>query len=563
MNENPEGTPNPLNPAPQVESDVTPGTGTEAVAEEPMVEETPVVEEPAVEEPAVEEPAEAEPISAEPVVEPELAVAPEPIVEPEPTTDPEPAAEPITEPEPTPRPVRPTRTNYSTVDPMMRATAASRPVEPTSAPAPIPTHYNDTFGVDESLLDDLRPGGVPTSAPVKDMPELVAKDSIVEPPKKSKGKKILTFFLVLIVLGGLGCGAAAVTMHFLNNNSSDRVEKAIEKLLSGDVPSVIGAQGTISVTNNSVANNESSALGSANIDLNGTFDLANDANMVNARANLDFGALKLSLVIDEAHSEVGDTFIKIRGLDGLKGDEIKSNDQGQTNCIGGGIMTNCTTTASDSVMDVYSQLFSAIDNRWILIPEGLDDTLSEFQIKTDDSVACMAEALGTVSDWGKELAQKMEKNQFIDYSTENLEISKKKNPLFRLTIDKTKLSSFVKSIENTEFIGNIEDCIGSREDEEDERYEEAEEVEEEEEGRDAKDVTSGIQAMLESLPTLYVEVDDNYNFTRLYFKTTSDGSTATVDVNLSYPGKFEYTEPEEYTDIDTIMSNLVTSLVTE
>ena len=538
MNENPEGTPNPLNPAPQVESDVTPGTGTEAVAEE--VEATPVVEEPEVvaEPEPVAEPAVAEP---EPVVAEPTIAEPEPVAEPEPITEPEPVAEPV------PRPVRPTRVNYSTVDPMMRAGAgaAARPVTPTpvAAPAtsPVKQPAHNTFGMDEGLIDDLRPE-MPTARPVEDMPELVAKDSIVEPPKKSKGKKILTFFLVLIILGGLGCGAAAVTMYFLNNNSSDRMEKAIEKLLSGDMPSVIGIQGTISTTNNSVADSGASALGSANIDLNGTFDFANGTNAVNARANLDFGALKLSLVIDETHSKEGDTFVKIRGLDGLKGG-TEDGEEGATNCIGGGDMTNCSSAASDSIMDIYSQLFSAIDNRWILLPESVEDTLGELQITTDNSTTCVVEALSTTPGWGKELAQKMEKNQFISYSTENLEISKKKNALFRLSIDKTKLSAFVKSIENTKLIGNLEGCAGD--------------------GEEEDSVVNGLQAMLESLPTLYVEVDDNYNFTRLYFKTTSDGSTTTVDVNLSYPGKFEYSEPEEYTDIDTIMSNLVTSLVTE
>jgi hypothetical protein len=285
-----------------------------------------------------------------------------------------------------------------------------------------------------------------------------------------------------------------------------------------------------------------SSVTSANIDLNGTFDLANSANSLNARANLDIAGNKMSVVFDETSSKDGDTYIKIRGLDGLKGGII---DEDETNCIDGGPDTNCTATTSDDTLglDIYGQLFGAIDNQWILLSGGVEDTLSDFQITADNSLACTVEAFTTTPGWAKEVAQKMEKNQFISYSSEKLEIQKKKNPLFRLTVDKSKVGAFVKSLDGLKITDALKDCAGDVEDED--------------------STLDGIKAMLESLPTMYVEVDESYNFTRLYVKTANDGNTSTIDLNLTYPGKFEFNEPDEYTDITTIMQNLVTSIVTE
>ena len=528
MNENPEGTPNPLNPAPQVDSDLTAGTGTETVVEEtPVTEPEVVAEEPVVEEPVVAEP--------EPVVEAEPVVAePEPAVEPEPVVEPEPIAEP--EPETIPRPVRPMRTNYSTVDPMMRSAAAQRPVEtPVAAEPEAPVHY-DTLGMDDGLLDELRPEPTPiVSSRADDIPELVAKDSIVEPPKKSKAKKVLIFFLVLIILGGIGCGAAALTMMFLNNNPSDRMSKAIEKVLSGDAPRIINAQGTIGM----VTSTGDTTSTTTNIELNATFDTNNNTNTLNARANFELGGSKMSVVVDELRDKEGDMFIKLRGLDGAM---INSDE---TNCIGGPEGTNCTSAATDvasPITAVFSGLLDAINDRWILISGDVDEELSAFQITTSQSFTCAVDAFENDDNWVNSLAKKIESNQFISYSTENLEIQKKKNQLYKLTVDKTKLSAFIKSLNGSELINELDGCAT---------------------GETESTTLSSLQSMLESLPVLYVEVDDSYNFTRVYSKITNDSGTTTVDLNLSYPSKIDINTPDEYTDLSTIMSNLVMNVVTE
>ena len=92
-----------------------------------------------------------------------------------------------------------------------------------------------------------------------------------------------------------------------------------------------------------------------------------------------------------------------------------------------------------------------------------------------------------------------------------------------------------------------------------------------------------ISSIFAGFPTVYVEVDDEYNFTRVYFKATTAGSevvedcecvtapcdcgevgptsmTITADLNLTYPNKLEITEPDEYIDMSNLVNKLLTNI---
>ena len=73
-----------------------------------------------------------------------------------------------------------------------------------------------------------------------------------------------------------------------------------------------------------------------------------------------------------------------------------------------------------------------------------------------------------------------------------------------------------------------------------------------------------IEKIFENFPTIYVEIDDNYNFTRVYFKVTAGDETSsmttTADLALSYPAKLEVAAPDDYIDMSTLVNNLVTGV---
>lgn len=514
MNENPEGTPNPLNPAAgtgldfvetEQTSEVMAGPETPAVPETPVVPETPAVPEtpevpevpaepetPEVPEAELGEVRETTAFRVEPASFAEAA-------EPEVAATPDSSADPI---DPVMQPV--SHSNFDTFS--MDSTAAEIPAE-----APVEEIKEETFTRVET---PARAVPVP-SAPISETPELVAKDSIVEPAKGGSKKKILIIGTIALLIIAIICGAAAVAIMMVGNNNGDRVNKAIEKLINGEMPSIISAQGTI----NSFSNVEDAAISSYNIDFNGTFDTAYATNTVSAKVNAELNSGdKVSLGIDELENKDGEVFFKIRGLD---------------------------TLSNNPLVSAFSGLTEAIDDEWILVTGDFSDNMEGLEI-FDNSSTCLINALGTLPKYSKDFANKYRANQFLNYSTDKLEISKKKNPLFKLTIDTNKLTAFINSLSNNGFINELNACANETATNEDV----------------ALDM---VEAIFEKFPTVYVEIDDSYNFTRVYFKVTAgdetNSMTTTADLALSYPTKLEVVAPDEYLDMSTLVNKLVTSIL--
>ena len=530
MNENPEGTPNPLNPAPGTGEGLATGTGafdyaeTPAPAEEPAVPETPAISETPANTPEVTEFSEESISFAE-----------------------EPAA-------PSPEP----RTSYSTADPMMRP--ASNNLD----------NNFDTLGVDETVSVDefattepVTPAAVPAEpvepvSRVTDMSKFVAKDSIVEPANGGGKKKAFIIGAVVLLIIAVICGAAAAAIMLLGNNSGDRVSKAIDKLMNGNVPSIISVQGNIDAISNVDYELEDDAVPSGldtamNIDFNGTFDTATGVNSVSAKINTSYDdGRKSTIGIDELTTLEGNTFIKLRGLDTLF--NTASEEASTVDCIAGSGDTDCVsvsigepttvTTTTEEPLSAFSGVFDAINDEWILVSDDFTEGMSGLGL-FDNSSACLVNAFSTLPSYGSDIASKYKANQFINYSTDKLEISKKKNELYRISFDSDKLAAFINSLSNNGFMNELNACAGDT--------------------ATNKDVASDtIDQIFKTFPTIYVEVDDNYNFTRVYLKgTVGEGlsaHTTTADLSLSYPPKLDITVPEEYVDMSTLLNNLVTDL---
>ena len=177
----------------------------------------------------------------------------------------------------------------------------------------------------------------------------------------------------------------------------------------------------------------------------------------------------------------------------------------------------------------------------------------------DDSSTCLTSALGALPRYSRDIAQAYAANKFITYSTDDLEISKKKDTLYKLGIDDEKLADFIDSISGIGFANELNACAGDM--------------------SDSDDLTSDVLTeFFDNFPTVYVEIDDEYNFTRVFFKGETEGTTTgdcqcvkapcdcdsnessmsiRADFNLSYPNKLEIRDPENYMDVSEVITRAI------
>ena len=542
MNENPEGTPNPLNPAPGTENEMAAGTGLgfveteqvsetmaepetpEAPAEAPEVAELGKIEETSITSESVKPASFAEAAGESITVETPAEPVPEPEPEPEPV-EPEPAPEPI-------------HINRTTVDPMMK---------------PVSHNNFDTLGMDNATANDapaeeikeetfVRSETPMTLTPASDMPELVAKDSIVEPVGGGGKKKALIIGAIVLVLVAIICSSVAIAIMMIGNND-DRVSRAIDKLINGEVSTIIAAKGDISATT-------STAEAATNINFDGIFDLKSPMNQITATVNTNLASgTNVSIDVDELRNKDGDTYFRISGLTDL----TNSDNAITTNCAGDNSgLTNCQPQGGEmdasALLSMYSGLFQVVDDEWILVSGDFSGNMGDLEL-FDNGTTCLVNALNSLPQYSKDIANKYKQNQFITYSTENLGIGKRQNNLYRLGFDEEKMAAFINSLSNNGFMNELNACAG--------------------EVATNSDITvDKIKEIFNGFPTVYVEINDKFDFTRVRLEATTaiegtnDSTTITADLSLSYPTSFSVDEPTEYTDMSTLLNKVMTNLLT-
>ena len=546
MNENPEGTPNPLNPAPEASTPQFEEVGMTEFAEagdagapvDPMVESLAGPAGDFIETPAPEMKAEA----VEQAVPTGAAMPPM---------------------RPAPNRMRRMQSR-AVVDPMMRprgrAGAMHEPGAVTgSEVAQRPMMTREPEMMRESEMDPVQESRIlsmveeePDDAPMREtiveqetvarsvpMDDWETKNSIVEPKTGKKSKKGLVVGAVILLLVALVCGVAAAVM-LLMPKGNDRVTAAINKALENGLPSIVRVNGDITVTPTE------GEISKISVGLDGTFDLKTKMSKANAEvtANLN-GGDSVNFEFDELQDKDGDTFIKLSGVTGLPDslnmttNKLEASVETTTNCTNG---TNCASTGVAVSLGMLGQVLQTIDGQWIMIPNTTSGTDFTKQLDTlglqNNPSACISGVMASLSEYGKDIAQEYRKNPFITYSTDSLKIAKKKNALYRIDFDKDKMAAFINGMSNSGFLNALNACTNQV-------------------ATNGKTSASELKEIFADYPTVYVEIDDNNNFTRVYFaaEMAGDGSNVTADLALSYPAKIEVTGPEEYLDLSTLISN--------
>lgn len=555
MNENPEGTPNPLNPV----QGVDPVGNDSAPATEPVAP----VAEPAAPTSVAEQPIDinnipTEPFPEEPPVSP-VAPATEPVPAEQPVVQPEPVAEPAPAPAPAPaeQPVAP-------VEPTPEPVATPEP-EPVAEPTPEPVATEQDASMPEPLESEETPEplSVETVSEQLSVTEL-APEGLEMSTKKKSGKGPLIVAIILLLLAIVAGVAAAIVVLNPFGKSNDAVPAAIAKLMRGDGPKIVKMKGTIDVSSN---DGSLTSFTNASIGFDAGVDNSTEEFYVDASVSASLpGSNDFSFDMNEIHTKNGDLYLKLSNIyngmvdyygvedtitypdiDGytITEDCLVESDE---NCTGPAIVEECSPSATgdyscleqSETLGDYLGVFDVIDNEWIYIPESSFSSLTDV-MPVNINTQCLVDAGGKLKQYGSDFESAYNKNSFINYSTDNLKISKKTNTLYHLTIDEEKFASFINAMGNSGFMNEMLACTGGM-------------------ATNEKVTADDLAGIVSLLPDIYVEIDDNNNFTRVYLSITNQDSplSATVDIALSYPSSVNIVEPDDYININQVLSNLLT-----
>lgn len=548
MNENPEGTPNPLNPV----------QGTAPVGQEPAPEAQPAG-------PAPEQPVEAPAVSPEPVVE-----------------QPIPAEQPLPAETPVEQPAEPASSEGFEA---FESVASEQVTEakPAVGPAvrPRPTGPVDVIKpaarTSQPMPEPLAKEAAPEPLSVETVSEQIAVEELgpesmmAKPQKKSNKTGLLIAIILLVVAIATGVAAAIILLNPFAK--ADAVPAAISKLMSGEVPKYIALDGTVNVT----SNDATSLFTSMTVNFNSGIDSTNSASYANAKVMTTLtGGGEFDFDANEIHTAGGDLYLKLSNIYKELGDYYGPGPVlneprqlvGETNCVDGEDATNCVTTmeidcvgggdgtdcistelvtpqqatgigTTESLFD-YLGVFDVIDDEWIHIPDSQFSNVTDLTA-IEMPTQCLIDAASKLGQFGSDFANKYKQNPFINYSTDNLGIVKRANPLYRLTFDTDKLAKFINSMSNSGFMNELLACTGGQ-------------------AVNTDINSSALSGIISALPAIYVEIDDNNNFTRVYLSiTTPDGlTTATADIALSYPSSLNINEPSVYVDFNQVLSEMLT-----
>ena len=527
MDDEPKGTPNPLNPNPGV-------TPLDANPSEPIQPAEPTNSE--WTEPT--EPTNPEPVNPAPVT-PISSEDPESTESAGPTpTEPESAAEEVPV-----HSIHSTRPNQpiDMVKPTTSGTNQSETAQPDASQFSTtpPSNSAMPMGVVENLD--------PTNRPMERAP-------IPEAPQPKKNKKKIGFIIggIVCLFLAIGCGVAAVLLFM---NHGDPVERAMGKLMSGEAPTITTIQGTIDVK----ANDLSSSISDLKISINS--NMVTDSLISSSTATLS-GTLRnggdFSLNLSEIYAANGDLFLKIDGVSEMTSDPyLLSDGTGTTNgssTTGGNSTTgevqasgevsideemtlNENTYSTEAVTGILS-LFGTIDGKWIRIPlSELGANSSELAPSTSSGTSCSAKLLANVNSNRNTIMEMYQRNAFVSSTTKDLAVTSVNNPIYKVVIKGENFTKFYNELINSSMLKEYQNCTG--------------------ETIDALNANSVDQTLAE-MPEVYVEIDNNDNFTRLYFVTDANegDTTVTTDLNFSYPTNVNVAEPTEYTDLSEILQGL-------
>lgn len=394
-------------------------------------------------------------------------------------------------------------------------------------PAPADEAKTDTAPVEPAPAEAPAEAPAPAAeAPADNAPAPVSEEpagTVVEPAKKKKtGLIVLIVILVLAIIGG-AVAAILILNPFGNGNGGgngggdkDAVSKAIVKLLSStEGPKKLGTKGTVEVT-----------AGSASIPFK-TIDATIDAGY-----DVETGKSSGDVTLDVAFSSTDAITVKVKEMLVDKKLYLKATTDKEVDTDD---VDEDDETAQYSLM--IASIINMLGGKWISMT--LTDATSTLPSgSTNQTAQCLIDAMKDSTSSKLDLGGLYQNNKFITSSTENLKISKKNDPLYKLGVDSEKAASFVNAVVDELGSSDAAKCIDTTSSEE---------------------VTAEqISEIVKELPVVYVEVNSDNDFTRFYTNyTTSDESLGIkVDLTLNYNPTVEATAPSDSVKLEDLFKSM-------
>lgn len=458
----------------------------------------------------------------------------------------------------TPNPLNPNQEPVATPQPTnVSPVIASAPQAEQASNQPTPVETPTAQPTSGGIVESLDPTG-------RTMEK--AEESVV-PEKKKKTGLIVGIIIAAVVLIG---GGVALALVLMNSNKTDAVVQAMSKLMSGDAPSNLAVTGTIDI----LSNDADSLISKVSVALDTDMIVSSGINTSTAVVTLTGSNNETySIDFDEIYASSGDLYFKIDGVNDVLNDpgflrllsgetEAPSIDidciDGDEDCMpleDSGLemleMGELGTEEPEIILEDegldYTEIgggmfgvVQLIDGVWLRISTDEIGEVSD-SLVSDNSFSCISNLVDGVDKNSNSLVELYNKNPFLTSTSENLTVSSKNDPIYKIAIDAEELVGFVNGVNNSSLSQDIYSCLN---------LESNASITEE----DASEVIS-------DLPDIYVEIDGNSNFTRLYTKTeTEGGAEIIVDLSFAYPTNVNVSEPLEYVDFSEILQEIMQSM---
>ncbi len=424
----------------------------------------------------------------------------------------------------------------------------ARPLQ-TSAPDPAQAMINPSQRV---VVESLDPNGRP-------MEKVVPAE---EPEKKKPNKGLL----IGIIAGAavLFCGIIVAIVVAVSSNKPDAVALAIQRVITGEAPSNLAIGGDIDIH----INTDGAPIKHFNINLNSEIITKSLINTSSATLTItNYNNDDFSIKLDEVYAADGDLFLKAEGLSDLIGGSdlvnLLTSNSGvvdcsaeDTDCVDQQTVqdTNATTCTDESqecpseektldeknveTMTALNKIAEVIDDEWIKISLDEIKELSKDYVSEDSPLSCLADVASNLNKNTNMTTEIYSKYPFVSSTTKDVTVPGKQGPVYLVNFDSTNFTNYINSFNDSSSSDGLFSCLG---------YDSKTELDENE-----------VANLFSNLPKIYAEVDNNYDFSRLYLETDIDDGKAmvTVDLDFSYPVNVNVSEPVEYTDYKDILEEI-------
>lgn len=427
-----------------------------------------------------------------------------------------------------------------------------------------------------------QPAGTPPSNTVqispaapgfRPMEQALPPEEQPKQPKKKGWVIAVAAIATLLIIGGI---VAAIMIPILTKK--DAVATAMAKIMGGDAPANVAIDGDIDIA----VNSKYSPITNLKISLNSGLMPSSMINNSVAKVTASVRSVgDFTVEFDEIYASDGDLYFKIDGatsaledskilyllnltgnisepIDCGEDEQCQSEELKITECKDGEECETLDVKESESLVldqggqnmldeDTLSYIASMVDAIELIDGEWLrisTDDLGKIASNglEDSDMSCVVDLVSSINSNSNSAMDLYAKYPFIKSTTEGVEIASKQYPVYKVSIDSADFANFVNSIRNSVLSQKVYSCLNL----------------EDNVWMDKSDVESA----LSGIPPVYVEIDKDNNFTRLYLQSDiNDGeATVTMDLNFSYPANINVPEPLEYTDFSDFIQEFSTSI---